>query len=117
MPTCLVLQVPLRIWHQCSTLASAHNPNKSQLAASSALLIPQVVKASALCTANSSSHNSLLSKLREQLQQSGFLEHLPALLTDAALQLQAAAGIWCRTSYPEHLSESAQCVSTWSGAL
>jgi hypothetical protein len=92
----LILQVPLKIWRYCSTLASAQNPYKYNLAAATAIIIPDIIfkKRSGPCDSSNSTHKSLLSQLREQLQQSGFLEHLPALLTDAALQLQAAAGIW-----------------------
>jgi hypothetical protein len=98
------LQVPLKIWRYCSTLASAHNPYKSQLAVNAAVLIPDILVLRRIAKPEifgrcDSTH--VLSKLREQLQQSGFLEHLPGLLTDAALQLQAAAGIWPATEQDE----------------
>jgi hypothetical protein len=68
-------------------------------------MFPQVldsyVEAAGLCDSSNSTYQSLLLKLRKQLQQSGLLEHIPALLTDAALQLQAAAGIWPATGQGE----------------
>lgn len=76
----------LKLWRTCSELAATRNFYKATYAAMAAYVTLQ-------CTQKAST-SAVSIALTQQLGQSGLLEHLPSLITDAALQLQAVAGVW-----------------------
>jgi hypothetical protein len=93
---------------KCSQLAEARHLYKAAGAMLAAnVLLDTMLKAatfddvvrqhqllSAGPAAGSTRWGNLAAGLLSQLQQSGLLEQLPALVTDAAYQLQAVAGVW-----------------------
>lgn len=89
-------QVPLQLWQACNQLASVRNPYTSKLATQAAALIVSI-SGSLFRPNGKHSCRRVLAKLQQQFQQSGFLQQLPTMLSDAALQLQASAGIISQT--------------------
>lgn len=90
----LCLQVPFKILQACSELAKSRNRMRASLAITSATALFTAAHDAGFIPGhhnNSSSSNQLNSlgvSLRQQLEQSGLLQQLPALLTVTAQQLE-----------------------------
>lgn len=87
------------MWRICSQLATTGHYCKAACAVAAALAVLQGLLEDGR---SSSPHQIYTAALRPhlaadvtaQLRQSGLLEHLPTLLTDASGQLHAVAGVW-----------------------
>jgi hypothetical protein len=93
--------MPLKLWQKCSRLAATRHFCKASAAVTAAWTVLQCMHTAGIISvghnpaaAHTSSTNSISAALQQQLQQSGLLEHLPTLLTDAAHQLRAVSGVW-----------------------
>jgi hypothetical protein len=94
------LQVLLKVFQKCGQLAATGQFFKTDCAATAACMmlagsicgIGAAPAAGSLSVAHTSTR--LKAAVTEQLQKSKLLELLPTLITHAALQLQAVAGVW-----------------------
>jgi hypothetical protein len=115
-----VWQVLLKVWRQCSALAATSNTCKAAAAVYGAhTLLACLRDAGILPGTLDSTAPSVLGPaatrmakdVKQQLLASTLLQQLPALLTDAALQLQVAAGVRAATE-TQHTSVQDPACST-----
>ena len=84
---------------RCSDLAATRHFFKADCAITAAWMILEGTCNTSTAPTRGSlgpAHNSthIKAAVTQQLQKSGLVEHLDTLITDAALQLRAAAGVW-----------------------
>jgi hypothetical protein len=97
------MQVPLKVWRRCSKLAATSNFLQQTGAVyaayalfgavESAGILPQWLPDGTVAPVLGTTAKRMAATAKQQLLDSGLLQQLPALLTDAALQLQAVAGL------------------------
>jgi hypothetical protein len=78
----------------CSKLAATRHFLKTDCAMAASYMMLEGTRGTSTVLAGAQNGNRLAAAVMQQLQKSKLLEHLPTLITDAALQLQAVAGVW-----------------------
>lgn len=97
--------MPLKLWRKCSQLAATCQLCKAECAVLAAYTLVQRLEQALTShagtqTAAQTFCSNLTAAVAQQLQQSGLLEQLPALLFDAAHQLEAVAAVWPASAQP-----------------
>jgi hypothetical protein len=95
--------VPLKVWRKCSALAATSNTYKAAAAVYGAHTLLASLRDAGILLACIPDSNAtpvlgpaairMAKDVKHQLLASTLLQQLPALVTDAALQLQVAAGV------------------------
>jgi hypothetical protein len=86
--------VPLKVFKRCSELAATDHFLKTECAVGAMYVMLEGTCRTSTVSAAAQTGNRLAAAVMQQLQKSKLLEQLPSLIRDAALQLQAVAGVW-----------------------